>query len=102
MLKRYPHKATLKWFSEPTKDDNSGIETEGQPIEHNDVACRFEPAGNSAYRSLGGDTQLVYGYKVLLPLQSFDIPGTATISHKGVEMSIARVDPMQKNIVLWL
>ena len=102
MLERYPHKADLKWFTDPTKDDISGIETEGQPIEHEDIPCRFEPAGNSVYKSMGGDTQLVYGYKVLLPPQSFDIPGSATISRNGVEMSIARVDPMQKNIVLWL
>lgn len=102
MLKKYPHKATLKWFTDPTKDDISGIETEGQAVEHDDVACRFEPAGNSVYKSSGGHTELVYGYKVLLPLQSFEIPGTATISYKGVAMSIARVDPMQKNIVLWL
>lgn len=102
MLKRYPHKADLKWFTDPTKDSNSGIETEGQAIVHEDVSCRFEPAGNSVYRSSGGNTELIYGYKVLLPNQKFDIPDTATISRNGVEMSIARVDPMQKNTVLWL
>jgi hypothetical protein len=102
MLKRYPHKADLKWFTDPTKDDISGIETEGQAIVHEDVACRFEPAGNSTYRSSGGHTELVYGYKVLMPNQEFVIPPTATISFKGVDMSIARVDPMQKNTVLWL
>jgi hypothetical protein len=102
MLVRYPHKATLKWFEEPAKNANSGIKTEGLPIVHEDVPCRFEPAGNSVYKSSGGNTELIYGYKVILPKQSFDIPDTATISRNGAEMSIARVDSMQKNIVLWL
>lgn len=102
MLKRYPHKATLKWNTEPTKDGISGIVTEGQAIEHEDIPCRFEPAGNSVYSSSGGNTELIYGYKVLLPNQLFVIPDTATISRNGVDMSIARVDPMQKNTVLWL
>ena len=101
MLQKYPHKATLKWFSDPTKDDVSGIKTEGLPVEH-EVNCRFEPVGNSVYKSSGGNTELIYGYKVLLPKQSFEIPDTATITRGKAIMSIARVDPMQKNIVLWL
>jgi hypothetical protein len=102
MLKRYPHKADLKWFTDTTKNEVSGIVTEGQAIVHKDIACRFEPAGNSVYKSMGGDTALIYGYKVIMPNQEFIIPDTATISRNGVDMSIARVDPMQKNIVLWL
>ena len=102
MVKRYPHTATLRWFTEPTKNDADGVETEGQLVEHPDLKCRFESAGNSVYRSSGGDTALVYGYKVFLPVLDFEIPVTATIIKGVSEMSITRIDTNQKNTVLWL
>jgi len=102
MVKRYPHTATLKWFTDPTKNDISGIETEGQEVTKENLQCRFESAGNSVYRSTGGDTQLTYGYKVFLPVLDFTIPATAMIVKAGVEMSITRIDANQKNTILWL
>ncbi len=101
MVKRYPHSALIRWFPSPSKDDVTGIETDGQPVEH-PVQCRFEPAGNSVYKSIGGNTELVYGYKVFLPVLDYEIPPTAVIIKAGKEMDIARVDTNQKNTVLWL
>ena len=101
MVVKYPHNAVIKWFTEPVKDEVTGIETEGQPVEM-PVSCRFESAGNSQYSSPGGDTKLVYGYKVFMPVQTFEIPSKAVISKDGVDMDIARADVHQKNTVLWL
>ena len=101
MVKRYPHSATIRWVTEPSKNDVSGVHSEGQPTDKS-VDCRFEPAGKSVYKSSGGDTELVFGYKVFLPVLDFTIPSTAVIIKAGVEMAIARVDVNQKNTVLWL
>ena len=101
MFTRYPHDAVLKWYTEPTPDPVTGIKTEGQPT-NKPVKCRFEPVGKADYQAMNGHVELHYGYKVFLPLQSFDIPENATITRGTIEMTIARIDPMQNNVVLRL
>ena len=100
MLKRYPHTATIRYYGEPVKDDN-GIYTESTATDK-EVTCRFEPAGDSVYNAQGGITELAFGFKVYLPLQSFTIPSKATIIKDSVEMPISRVDVYQRHIVLWV
>jgi hypothetical protein len=101
MLKKHPHKAIIQWFPEPTVDPVTGIKTDGQPVKY-PVECSFQPAGNSEYNSVNGNTTLKYGYKVFMDPVDFAIPKNAEIIWNDVKMDISRVDPYQKGVVLWL
>ena len=101
MLVKHPHTATISWYSEPTKDSDTGIYSEGVVVTH-EVTCRFEPAGDSAYNSNDGMSLLTYGYKVYLSKLDFTIPRKATITKDSIKMDISRVDVYQRHVVLWL
>jgi hypothetical protein len=100
MLKKHPHTATIKWYSDPVVDEFTGTYTEGD-IEEETVKCRVVPT-NEIYTANGGITKFTYGYTVYLPKLDFVIPPKANFIYNGVEMDISRVDVFQRNVVIWL
>lgn len=105
MVGQYPHTIVIKTVTEPVKDENTGLYTEGGSWEDT-YKCRAERNGGAG-RLIGADgSEITYSHSIYLPRMKTVIPVDSeyvlTMGEETIRGKVKGASNGQMNSRLWV